>query len=113
MDHILELNLLKLGNKIVTKQSPLPVRMAFPIKQQSKTRSGDKVLLHIPSTKTNTERRLPRYKLPMIWNNASKHFNINMLTKPETLSKNYKKMILINYSKFQCNQSKCYSCHKI
>ena len=112
LDHILELNLLKLGNKIVTKQSPFPVRMAFPIKKKSKTRSGDKVLLHVPSTKTYTERKFPKYKLPMIWNNASKNFNINMLTKTETLSNNYKKMMLINYSKFQCKKSKCYSCQK-
>ena len=112
LEHILQLNLLKVGNKIITKQSPIPVQMAFPLKQQTQTRASDKVLFHIPKTKYDTERRFPQYRLPMIWNTVSKHFDINMLTKPETLSKNYKKVILSEYAQFKCHLKKCYPCRK-
>ena len=42
LEHQFELNLLKLGNSIISKQEPEPVLEIFPLKAKSKTRSGDK-----------------------------------------------------------------------
>ena len=112
LEHLLELNILKLGNKIITKQSPKPVQMAFPLKGKSVTRSGDKILFEIPKIKYNFEKRSPKYHLPSTWNFASKYYNIKMLKKPQTLASNYKEYIMTIYKYFECNLPKCYICSR-
>ena len=112
LEHIIELNNLKLGNRILRNIEPEEIRSIFPTKAETKTRSGNKILLEVPKTATNYERRLPQYTVPLSWKKASRDYGIDLLTTAKTLSTNYKKRMNEIYSQYNCELIKCYPCGK-
>ena len=76
------------------------------------TRSGNEILLEVPKTATNYERRLPQYTVPLSWKKASRDYGIDLLTTAKTLSTNYKQRMNDIYSQYNCELIKCYPCGK-
>ena len=112
LKHILELNILKLGSKILHKIEPISVREIFPGRKKNNTRLDDLPLLEIPRCKTNAEKRLPQYRIATTWNFAVKHYTFNMTAKPNTMAKEFKDTMLTHYEYFKCENSKCYPCQR-
>ena len=56
---------------------------------------------------------LTAHSLPVVWNNASDKYNINLQSKVQSLVKNFKKMKITEYGKSKCIDKKCYVCNKV
>ena len=112
LKHIIELNNLKLANRVILDLEPEVIRTIFPRQQVRKTRSGDKPLLVVPKVSTMMERRLPQFTVPYSWKVATMKYGINLLTSTDTLSRNYKKRMNEIYSRYRCDLGKCYPCGK-
>ena len=110
LEHQFELNLLKLGNSIISKQEPEPVLEIFPLKAKSKTRSGDKILFIEPRIEKMSERRFPQYRLPIVWRKSTNNDQLKLFKKIPTLAKSYRDYRIMEYSYFKCRLDKCYPC---
>ena len=112
LKHMLELNILKLGSKILHKIEPISLREIFPGRKKNNTRLDDLPLLEIPKYTTNAEKRLPQYRIASTWNFAVKHYTFNMQAKPNTMAKEFKDTMLTHYDYFKCENKKCYVCRR-
>ena len=110
LEHQFELNLLKLGNSIISKQEPEPILEVFTLKEKSKTRSGDKILFYEPKADKISEKRFPQYRLPIVWRKSTYNDQLKLLKKPATLANSYKNYRIMEYSYFKCRLTKCYPC---
>ena len=108
---IIELNYLKLGNRVLLNLEPKVISDIFPKKLKSNTRSDNKTLLEVPKVNCGLEKRSPQYKVPIAWNRAT-HYGFKLLTSTKSLTKNFKIRMNMIYSYFNCELSKCYPCGK-
>ena len=74
---MLEMNILKLGSKILHKIEPRTVREIFPGRVKNNTRLDDLPLLEVPKCRTNAEKRLPHFRVASTWNFAVKYYTFN------------------------------------
>ena len=109
----LELNFLKLGNSIYQGKQPGPIQSLFNIASHKITRAGNKFQFAVPGCWTNSMKSLTAHSLPVIWNNASDNYNINLQSKVQSLVKNFKKMKITEYGKSKCIDKKCYVCNRV
>ena len=109
----LELNFLKLGNSIYQGKQPGPIQSLFNIASHKITRAGNKFQFAVPGCWTNSMKSLTAHSLPVIWNNASDNYNINLQSKVQSLVKNFKKMKITEYGKSKCVDKKCYVCNRV
>ena len=113
LQHMIELNYLKLGSNIIQKREPKTVRDVFPLKSKwGKTRSAKIPLFQIPLCKRKSDTRLPQFIVAKTWNTAVKYYGLDMLAKVHIMSKNYKEMRITEYKYFSCEIKKCYACKK-
>ena len=106
----LELNFFKLGNSIYQGNQPGPIQSLFNIASHKQTRAGNKFQFAVPRCWTNSMKSLTAHTLPLVWNNASDNYNINLQSKVQSLVKNFKKMKITEYGKSKCINKKCYVC---
>ena len=113
LQHMIELNYLKLGSNIIQKREPKTICDIFPLKSKwGKTRSASIPLFQIPLCKRKSDARIPQFIIAKTWNTAVKYYGLDMLAKVHIMSKNYKEMRITEYKYFSCEIKKCYVCKK-
>ena len=115
LQHLVELNYLKISNNIINKKESLPIINLFSFIKVSNTRTRSNMLnlMTKPKCRTLFQQRFPQYRLPNIYNNALKSYPIKVENKMATLTTGYKNWRFQQYSQFKCpNPKDCYSCNK-
>ena len=85
----LELNFLKLGNKLLKGKQPNTIIKLFNFTSNERTRSGNYFHLEEPKCSRRLE-SAASYCLPKTWNLAISNYSINLETKLSTLIETYK-----------------------
>ena len=115
LEHIVELNYLKISNNIINSKESLPIISIFNFLQVTKERTRTKhlKLMETPTCRVTMLQRFPQYKLPSIYNKALKEFPCKIDKKMSTLISSYRNWRITQYSDFKCSVKNCYSCEQL
>ena len=115
LEHIVELNYLKISNNIINSKESLPIINIFNFIQVTKkrTRNDNLKLMKIPTCRVALLQRFPQYKLPTTYNKALTKFPCKIDKKMSTLISSYRNWRITQYSEFKCSEKNCYSCQQL
>ena len=115
MEHIIELNYIKIGYKLARNEEPPPIASIFNFKEINSTdimtRSCEQKRMNIPKCNLKSANKFSSYIIPKIWNTAVDALKINIQRKIHTLINTYKFYSLQSYGLFICEKVNCYSCN--
>ena len=109
-NHVIEINYLKSGYKLLNNKEPYPISSMFHFKKDTNTRSSGLRRMFVPKCRVDSIKRFTKYKIPEIWNRATENTKIKLTGKITSLIKSYTQWRLAQYSKFICTDKNCYSC---
>ena len=114
VEHLIELNFLKISNNILNSKESLPIINIFNFLNitNKRTRSDNLKLMKTPKCRIKILQGFPQYKLPSIYNNALKNYPCKIDKKISNLTSSYKKWRIMQYGQFKCTDKSCYSCKK-